>query len=104
MTTEIIRYRVADGQGAAFLQAYRDAGVFLDRSPDCLGYDVLHGIEEPDRFIVVIRWQSVERHLEGFRKSSDFPGFFAAVKPFFAAIEEMKHYEAADASVTGETS
>lgn len=93
MTTELIRYRIQAGQEEAFLDAYRKAGTFLERSPDCLGYKVLRGEEEPDRFAVVIRWKSTQRHLEGFRKSADFAAFFAAVKPFFAAIEEMKHYQ-----------
>lgn len=93
MTTELIRYRVEPGQEEAFIHAYREAGAILERSPDCLGYEILHGEEEPQRFVVVIRWASTERHLQGFRKSADFAPFFAAVKPFFAAIEEMKHYK-----------
>jgi quinol monooxygenase YgiN len=102
MTTELIRYRIERGQEAAFLQAYRDAGKFLERSPDCLGYDVLRGVEEPSCFVVVIQWQSIERHLEGFRKSDDFPAFFSAVKPFFAAIEEMNHYQTENTFQAGE--
>lgn len=93
MTTEIIRYRVEAGQEDAFRNAYRAAGKFLNDCPDCHGYEILQGIEEPQRFTVLIRWTSVERHLEGFRKSADFLAFFAAVKPFFGSIEEMKHYE-----------
>ncbi len=92
MTTELIHYRVESGQEEAFLQSYRDAGVFLDRAPECLGYEVLRGAEEPENFVVIIHWESIEQHEQGFRKSPDFPSFFAAVKPFFAAIEEMKHY------------
>ena len=41
-----------------------------------------------------IQWTSVDGHINGFRKSPQFASFFAAVRPFFAAIEEMKHYEA----------
>lgn len=93
MTTELIRYRIEAGQEDAFLNSYQEAGTLLKRSPDCLGFEVLRGEEEPDRFAVIIRWKSAERHLEGFRKSADLPAFFAAVKPFFAFIEEMKHYE-----------
>ncbi len=92
MTTELIRYHVESGQEEAFSQAYSEAATFLERSPECLSYEILRGEEEAQRFVVIIRWKSVERHLEGFRKSADFPAFFAAVKPFFAAIEEMKHY------------
>lgn len=103
MTTELIRYRIASGQEEQFVQAYAEAGIYLKRSPECLGFEVLRGVEEPERFAVVIRWTSVEQHENGFRKSADFPAFFAAVKPFFAAIEEMKHYETI-ASESPETS
>ena len=93
MTTELIRYRIPAGQEDEFLDSYRKAATFLERSPECLGYEVLRGEEEPENFVVIIRWKSTQRHLEGFRKSADFPAFFAAVKPFFSAIQEMKHYE-----------
>lgn len=92
MTTELIRYRIEPGQEDAFVDAYRKAGKILERSPECLGYEILRGEEEPQLFAVIIRWTSTERHLQGFRKSAEFGAFFAAVKPFFAAIEEMKHY------------
>ncbi|MBC8136320.1 MAG: antibiotic biosynthesis monooxygenase [Fibrella sp.] len=93
MITEVIRYHVKPGQEETFREAYRQAGEFLDRSPDCDGYEILQGIEEPQRFVVLIRWTSVERHLEGFRKGADFAAFFVVVKPFFESIEEMKHYQ-----------
>ncbi|RYX83206.1 antibiotic biosynthesis monooxygenase [bacterium] len=93
MTTELIRYRIESGQEEAFLQAYQDASAFLARSPECINYEILRGEEEPENFAVIIRWKSTERHLQGFRKSAEFPAFLAAVKPFFAAIQEMKHYE-----------
>lgn len=49
-------------------------------------------MEEPERFIVRIEWDSVDGHEKGFRTSAAFGDFFRAVKPFFAQIEEMKHY------------
>jgi quinol monooxygenase YgiN len=101
MTTELIRYRIEAGQEEAFLSAYHEGGAILERSPDCLSYEVLRGVEEPDRFVVIIRWASVERHMQGFRGSADFPAFFAAVKLFFSAIEEMKHYDLESAGQGG---
>jgi quinol monooxygenase YgiN len=66
--------------------------VVLDADTHCLGYDVSRGVEEPEHFVVRIEWDSLEGHEQGFRTSSRFGEFFAAVKPFFAAIDEMKHY------------
>ena len=59
----------------------------------CLCHEISRGVENPDRYVVRIEWDSVEGHEQGFRKSVAFSEFFALVKPFFAAIEEMTHYE-----------
>jgi len=92
-SVEIIRYNIAAGQQASFEQAYTSAGKYLQSSPYCRGYKVVHGKEEPNRYIVIIHWTSMDEHLNGFRKSADFMPFFNLVKPFFNSIEEMKHYE-----------
>ncbi|MEO5510743.1 MAG: antibiotic biosynthesis monooxygenase [Longimicrobiales bacterium] len=94
MMTEIVRYNIPAGEEAAFEEAYEGAQRYLAASPHCLGYELLHSIDEPQRYILRIQWTSVDGHINGFRKSPEFASFFAAVRPFFAAIEEMKHYEA----------
>lgn len=90
---EIIRYNIPPDLQVSFEKAYREASIFLESSPFCLGYKIIHGHEEPQHYIVIIQWTSVDEHLNGFRKSEQFPAFFRLVKPFFNNIEEMKHYE-----------
>lgn len=92
MVVEYIRYVVGTDRVDEFEAAYRRASAVLDDDPHCLGYEVARGVEEPERFVVRIHWDSVEGHEQGFRTSARFADFFAAVKPFFADIEEMKHY------------
>jgi quinol monooxygenase YgiN len=96
---EIIRYTIAADQHANFEEAYKRAGKLLDASTYCLGYEVIHGEEEPDHYIVIIDWTSTQDHMTGFRNSPQFMPFFDLVKPFYNNIEEMKHYKA----VYGET-
>ena len=69
------------------------AGALLDASPHCERWQVGRCIDEPEKQIVRIEWDSVEGHLQGFRKSPDFGAFFEAVRPFFDDIEEMTHYD-----------
>ena len=90
---EIIRYKIDKTDYEKFENAYAAAGKFLEISPYCLAYEVIHGEDEPDRFIVRIHWTSISEHLNGFRKSTEFGGFFNLVKPFYNNIEEMKHYQ-----------
>jgi heme-degrading monooxygenase HmoA len=93
MVVEYIRYRVPAERHREFEDAYAQARLALEDSSHCLGYEVAHGIEEPDNYVVRIEWDSVDGHEQGFRQSPGFGPFFAAVKPFFEQIEEMRHYE-----------
>ncbi|SNC67490.1 Quinol monooxygenase YgiN [Hymenobacter gelipurpurascens] len=92
MTIEYIRYRIAEEQQPAFLEAIRSAHQLLAAPPDCLNYELTHCEEDPTLFIWRIEWTSVERHLNGFRKSPEFGAFFQLVKPFYTSIQEMNHY------------
>jgi len=92
MAVEYIRYTVPPTRAAEFEEAYRQAGAVLSADPHCVRYEVARGVEEPEHFVVRIEWDSVEGHEQGFRSSTRFGEFFAAVRPFFSEIEEMKHY------------
>jgi quinol monooxygenase YgiN len=96
MTIEYIRYRVQPEQREAFVQAYTAAAEQLNASTYCLSYELAECEEEVGQFILRIEWTSTEQHLQGFRKSSEFPPFFAHVKPYFESIQEMRHYRLTD--------
>lgn len=93
MTVEYIRYKISDEQRKLFIQAIESACKILIAYPDCLGYQLSHCEEDKANFIWRIEWTSVDRHLNGFRKSDQFMQFFTLVKPFFSNIQEMNHYE-----------
>lgn len=91
-TVEYIRYRIPHERAGEFLDAYRAASTPLKASEYCLGYDLTQCVEEPDRFILRIRWTSVDDHLEKFRRSTQFRTFLSHIAPFVRDIEEMQHY------------
>lgn len=92
MIIEYIRYAVSEDRRAAFEQAYADASPALDASPHCLGYDLAHCADDPTHFVLRIEWDSAEGHLQGFRRSTEFGRFYAAVRPYVGDILEMRHY------------
>jgi quinol monooxygenase YgiN len=93
MIVEYIRYELQPENHETFLSAYRSAAAELGSSPHCVRYEITQGVEEPNNFTVRIEWDSVEGHEKRFRASAQFGPFFTKVKPYFAAIREMKHYE-----------
>ncbi len=93
MIVEYIRYRVPQEQQEAFEQGYVQAQTSLQASAHCLGYELSRCVEEPDRYILRIEWDSIEGHLQGFRGSGEFRSFLGHIRAFVPLIEEMQHYQ-----------
>lgn len=90
---EIIRYNLPSDKIESFESAYAKAAAYLENSLHCLGYNVIHSIEQPNLFIIIIRWDSVEGHTEGFSNSADLEKFLSYLKPYLDHIVEMNHYK-----------
>ena len=95
MITEYIRYRLAsDASDAAeeFEAACRLAARVLEASPHCVDYELARCHEEPYRYVLRIRWDSLDGHLDGFRADPGFAEFRAHVAAYLDAVEEIEHY------------
>lgn len=92
MILEYIRYRIPGSRADEFEAAYTRAANSLRESPNCVDFELSKGVEGPDQYVLRIRWNSLEGHLENFRGSAHFRSFFAEIKPYVDAIEEMRHY------------
>ena len=90
---EVLRYRIATDKAEAFVRAYKEAGDALKRSPHCQGFELLRSSKDPELFLMIIRWDSPEGHMKGFRESAEFRDFCALVRPYLGDILEMEHYE-----------
>ena len=93
MVIEYVRYKIPADQADQFIAAYATAGEALRKSSHCRGFELSRCTEEPTSFILRIEWDSLDGHLNGFRKSAEFRDFLASVRPFIGDIEEMRHYE-----------
>jgi hemoglobin len=93
MIVEYIRYQVAEDRAAGFEAAYGRAAVSLEAAPQCVDYELSRCVDAPDQYILRITWTSADDHTAGFRAGPHFGAFFAEVKPYFADIQEMRHYE-----------
>jgi quinol monooxygenase YgiN len=93
MTIEYIRYTIDEKRSAAFESAYVEAEGALTASSHCLGYELSRCVEDPTSYTLRIEWDSLEGHLQGFRRSAEFRTFLEHVQPFVGDIREMRHYE-----------
>ena len=94
MILELADIRIQPGQQAAFEEAIaRGLSTVAQRAKGYRGAKVNHGIENPERYVLQIFWDTLEDHTVGFRQSPLFTEWRAIVGPFFAAPPVVEHFE-----------
>ncbi|HEX4223791.1 MAG TPA: antibiotic biosynthesis monooxygenase family protein [Pseudonocardiaceae bacterium] len=92
VVTEIALIDVVPGQEYAFAVAYRQAHRLLVTSPGCLGARMTRGVESPSRFVGIVRWQSVDDHLNNFRKTERFTQYQELLGRYVAGPPVVEHF------------
>ncbi|MCB2021192.1 MAG: antibiotic biosynthesis monooxygenase [Rhizobacter sp.] len=96
MILEIADIRITPGKGAAFEAAVRTgAETVIAQAKGFRGYKVNRGVESPDRYVLMVYWETLEDHTVGFRQGPLFAQWRAIVGPFFAAPPVVEHFELA---------
>lgn len=100
MVLEVADLRAADGGGAAFEEAIRRG---LDEAlSTAAGYrrhKLRRSVESPDRYLLMIEWETLEHHTVGFRESDAYRAWSEIVRPVFGAAPSVEHFETTE--VTG---
>ena len=93
MILEIADIRIPPGQQAEFDAAIRrGVETVASKAEGFRGYKVQKGIESPERYILMIYWDTLEDHTVGFRQGPLFAQWRAIVGPFFAAPPVVEHF------------
>ena len=94
MILEIADIRIQPGQNAAFEAALqRGLGTVASQAQGFRSASVERGIENPERYVLQIQWDTLEHHTVGFRQGPLFAAWRAIVGPFFAAPPVVEHFE-----------
>jgi heme-degrading monooxygenase HmoA len=90
---EIVTIQIKDGQEAAFEQAFKDASHFIAEADGYIGHELRRCLEAKGKYVNMVRWNTVEDHMVGFRESQRFQDFRAIVSPYYESPSTMNHYE-----------
>lgn len=96
---EVADIRIKSGRNAEFDAAIRrGVETVIAKARGFLGYQVVKGIESPERYLLMIRWDTLAAHTEEFRGSPAFAEWRAIVGPLFAEPPRVEHFEHVAAS------
>ena len=93
MILEVADIRIAPGQQGAFDEAIqRGLTTVVSQAKGYRGYKVNKSIESPERYLLMIFWDTLEDHTVGFRGGPLFAQWRAIVGPFFVQPPQVEHF------------
>ncbi|AEI37406.1 MAG: antibiotic biosynthesis monooxygenase family protein [Zymomonas mobilis subsp. pomaceae] len=91
MIYEFLQISIKEDTDSEFIAAVEKAKPLFLNSPGCEGLELTRSHEHKGRFCLIIRWASIEAHVEGFRKSDALPKWRALANQYFAEPPRGEH-------------
>jgi len=93
MILELADIHIQPGKQAEFDAAIQ-LGVeqVIAKAKGFRGYKVNKGIESPERYLLMIFWETLENHTVDFRQSPAFQEWRSIVGLYFAAPPAVEHF------------
>lgn len=92
MILELARIDIKEGTNAEFEAALEIAKGVISQSKGFISIDVKKCIEQNNRYILLIDWETLESHTIGFRESELFVQWRALIGPFFSEAPLVQHF------------
>ena len=94
MIIEHALLHVRSGQGAAFEAALTAATPLIAASPGFQGIEVRRSAEGHDVYLLLVRWNDIAAHRDGFRQSDRYQAWRAALHHFYAPMPSISYFGA----------
>jgi heme-degrading monooxygenase HmoA len=91
--TEHAVLEVVPGREHEFEAAMERAKSLIAASPGFAGLRVERCIERPSCFLLLVEWERLEDHTEGFRGSPAYEEWRAALHHFYDPFPVVEHFE-----------
>ena len=92
MITEIAPLVVIPGEEEAFEEAFAEAHQIIASMPGYLGLELQRCLETENRYTLIVRWDRLEDHTEGFRDTPAYETWKDLLHHFYDPFPEVLHY------------
>ena len=93
MILEAAPLQVKPGQSSAFEAAFREARSIIASMPGYRSHELQRCLEREGQYLLLVRWESVAAHEEGFRKSPQYQRWRQLLHHFYDPFPTVLHYE-----------
>ena len=93
MVLEFAILDVKPGRSHEFEDAFIQAQEIISSMTGYVSHQLQKCVENPNRYILLVNWQTLEDHTQGFRRSTAYQEWRRLLHHFYDPFPEVEHYE-----------
>lgn len=93
MILEVAILNIRTGQAQEFEVAFKQASSIIASMPGYVSHQLQKCVENPDRYILLAYWQTLEAHTIGFRGSAQYQDWKRLLHHFYDPFPTVEHFE-----------
>jgi heme-degrading monooxygenase HmoA len=93
MVTEHAVLQVRSGREIEFETAMQLAKPLIAASPGFVDIKVMKSAQDNSDYLLLVRWNSISDHQDGFRKSDRYEKWRALLHPFYDPMPQVSYFE-----------
>jgi heme-degrading monooxygenase HmoA len=97
MILEIATLEVNPGQEANFERDFAVASAFISGASGYISHELHRCIEEPSKYALLVRWETLADHTQGFRHSPAHVELKQLLHPYYEPFPRIEHFALAHA-------
>ncbi len=91
---EVAPLRIRAGHAEAFEQSFLKAQQIIRGMPGYISHEIQRCVENPNEYVLLVRWESIEAHEWVFRRSPQYEEWKSLLHHFYDPFPTVLHYEA----------
>ena len=92
MILEVATLDVIPEETEAFVEAFGQAQRIIASMPGYQSHELRRCIEKDNRYLLLVHWDTLEAHTEGFRRSPQYQEWKALLHHFYDPFPTVEHY------------
>jgi len=93
MILEIATLDVKSGEEQDFEESFNQARAIIAQMPGYVSHQLHRCVETPNRYVLLVNWERLEDHTEGFRNSAQYQQWKALLHHFYEPFPTVEHFQ-----------
>ncbi|MEP7318919.1 MAG: antibiotic biosynthesis monooxygenase [Panacibacter sp.] len=93
MITEMALLKIKHGESEAFENTFAKAAGIISSMKGYIEHELQKCLEEENKYLLIVRWQTLEDHTVGFRTSEAYKEWKNLLHHFYDPFPIVEHYK-----------